>query len=639
MISIFRHHLQSRPLRYTVYAVSFLIMFPYALITLLRFGDSGNWVVSVNGAKADQTEYQQKEIEVQQQIERIKAMFGEKAGDLLATSGLAGDIKDVTLRSLTMQKLLTSIAQRMDIHISRSFSTMFLLRQLPRQFLLPDGTINAAMVEQAYHMSLAQIEEQQEQHIKNDLVVQLADGALYLPQFVLKDYFVREYVNHRFLIVTLPLTRFIEHEKQQVVTAKDLKDFFDAENRRSKRYIVPELRSGLVWTFSPDTYGITITDNQIKRYYERNKHTEYVATPVQLQVRAILLTFNDKTRGDVLVKAQQLHQELLKNPALFEQKAREFSQDSATKNKGGLMDYFARGKHEQRFEQEAFKLAADGAISPAFQTSKGIYILQRVGRKVPTYKSLDSVRAQITHALRVEQFKYSFPNMIRRFAAQEQENKQEALAAFAREHHGQQRVVTKVANDATSAVQKLFAVRLGGIGSFIEGENGVAVLVTGVEKSYEPALEPMKTRVTNDYYRVHAEQALKKVLKKADGLTSAEQLRQFAHEQGARVEETEWINAHAGEQALKKLTQLLGKDLTRFFALTTPGSVAVLLRGDAGYAVCLAGLAPFDQAAFTAHKHEATLALVQEQRGLVQQGFVASLCKTATIKVQDKFRV
>jgi len=435
-----------------------------------------------------------------------------------------------------------------------------------------------------------------------------------------------------------PLARFVELEKQQVATAQELKEFFDAENRKNRRYFVPERRSGVVWTFDPDHYGITITDNQLKRHYERNKHTDFVATPVQLQVRQILITFNDKTKSEALLKIQRLHQELGKNPELFAQKAQEFSHDTATKNKGGLTNFFARGTQDKLFEQEAFKLATDGAVSPIFQTSKGYYIVQRVARKTPVYKSLESVKNQIAHALRIEQFKYSFPHMVRRFVAQE--NKEEALTQFAHERNAKQQIISQVTAGDTPVLQKLFSVRQGSIGSFINDANqGVAVFVSDVKKGYEPTFESVKTQVTADYYRARAERALKKVLKEADALTSAEQFAQFARAHGAKVIETEWVNAHAGEPALKKLKEQAGGDVAHLFAMMTPGSVSVFVKKDAGYAACLAGIAPFDQAAFDARKSEVALTLLQQQRGLIQQGFVASLCKTATIKVHDKFRV
>ena len=62
------------------------------------------------------------------------------------------------------------------------------------------------------------------------------------------------------------------------------------------------------------------------------------------------MPFTDATKNDVLLKMNQERQALAQKPELFAQK-------------GALLNFFARGTHDQLFEQEAFKLAIDGAIS------------------------------------------------------------------------------------------------------------------------------------------------------------------------------------------------------------------------------------------------------------------------------------
>ena len=281
MISFFRHHLQGRFLRYTVYAVSFLVVFPTSLAIFFRWFDIGgsDWVIKVNSSRVGYAQYQQREQEINSQIEQLKSMLGDKAQAVLAANGLAGDPKTITINHLIMQTLFDSSAKKVGIYVSPSYRQLYMMRSLPRQFLLPNGEINRALVEQTYHVSFEQLEQQQEQRIKEETLLQFTNGAIYLPLFVLKDYFMREYADHKFLIAKLPLARFIEQEKKQVFVDKDLQEFFAAENRRSRRYFVPERRSGIVWTFSPDQYGITITDNQIKRYYDRNKPTEFILAP------------------------------------------------------------------------------------------------------------------------------------------------------------------------------------------------------------------------------------------------------------------------------------------------------------------------------------------------------------------------
>ncbi len=637
MISFFRHHLQGRFLRYIVYFISFFVVFPYSFNTLLDWFNVGtmqNWVVSVNGYTAGFAEFQNREQEITHQVEYFKSMFGDKAAQFLAMQGLDQDPKILATNGLILQKLLDSVAHKLSLYVAPSYAQFYLLKGLPKQYFLPDGKIDTERLQQTTHKTLAQLEREQQQRIKEELVTQLTSGALYLPLFVLKDYYVREYSAHTFLIASFSRAKFLESEKKQLPSQQDLLDFFAAQNRKSKRYLVPERRSGVAWTFDPATYGVTVTDNQIKKYYERKKLTDYVATPAQIQVRHILLSFTDKDKADVRMKINQLYQELLKDPVQFEKKVREFSQDNASREKGGLLNYFSRGTHEQPFEQAAFRLTTDGAISPVIETSKGFHILQRVGRKSVVFKPLDSVRDSIIKTLRLEQFKTSFPHMVRQVTAQH-EDKEQALSTFAGQRGAKKQVFTDVVLSDAPVIQKLFATRKDGVSSLIDGEHGLVVITTVIHKAYEPAFEQVKSRVTDDWYQEKAARAIKKVLREADAFTTIEQFKQFAHQHGVAIEQTGQLVAHNAEQ-VKKLKDKMGDGFERLFAMSVPGSVAVQLGEQVGYAVCLSAIEPFNEQDFQTHLSELAAPAVREQQSLVARGFIASLCKTATIKVNEK---
>ena len=102
MISFFRHHLQGRFLRYTVYVVSFLVVFPTSLAIFMRWFNVGgsDWVVKVNGSSIGYAQYQQREQEINRQIEQIKSVLGDKAQAVLAANGLSGDPKTITVNNL-----------------------------------------------------------------------------------------------------------------------------------------------------------------------------------------------------------------------------------------------------------------------------------------------------------------------------------------------------------------------------------------------------------------------------------------------------------------------------------------------------------------------------------------------------------
>jgi hypothetical protein len=217
------------------------------------------------------------------------------------------------------------------------------------------------------------------------------------------------------------------------------------------------------------------------------------------------------------------------------------------------------------------------------------------------------------------------------------EDREAALAEFARVRGAkrQELPLAILTNNATA--QKLFVTRQGSASVAIEDDKGIVVFATQVQKASEPTLESIKARVAADYYHTHAERALKKILAQADKITTKAEFERFAHEHGAKIEKTEWLNARSGDR-LKKLQALFGPAIGRLFMMSVPGSVVVHIGADAGYMVCLDACAPFDQKSFDEHKNELAFSVLINQRMAVEQGFVASLCKNATIKVNERFK-
>ena len=67
---------------------------------------------------------------------------------------------------------------------------------------------------------------------------------------------------------------------------------YDLKNAQEKRYHVAEKRSAKVVTFEPTSYGITISNDEIDKYYQNNK-AQFVEQPAQVQVRRIVFKKDD----------------------------------------------------------------------------------------------------------------------------------------------------------------------------------------------------------------------------------------------------------------------------------------------------------------------------------------------------------
>jgi foldase protein PrsA len=128
---------------------------------------------------------------------------------------------------------------------------------------------------------------------------------------------------------------------------------------------------------------ITVTDDEINQYYTANLET--LKTPEQVKASHILVA--TKEEADAI-------EQQLKNGEDFSTIAQDKSLDTATKSKGGDLNYFAKGEMEEPFEAAAFKLET-GAISDVVQTTNGYHIIKVTDHKQATTPTLDEKKEEI----------------------------------------------------------------------------------------------------------------------------------------------------------------------------------------------------------------------------------------------------
>lgn len=136
---------------------------------------------------------------------------------------------------------------------------------------------------------------------------------------------------------------------------------------------------------------IKVTDEEIKQAYDANKNA--FTTPEQVRTSVILV----KTEAEANDIIKQL-----KSGADFAELAKSKSLDTATKDKGGDTDFFARGQKEEAVEVAAFKLAKD-EISGAVKTSEGYQVLKLTDRKEAHTATLDEKKEEIRKSLVAQQ--------------------------------------------------------------------------------------------------------------------------------------------------------------------------------------------------------------------------------------------
>lgn len=114
---------------------------------------------------------------------------------------------------------------------------------------------------------------------------------------------------------------------------------------------------------------ITITDDEVKQFFEENKAQFDVVE--QVKVAHILVA--TKEEAEAVLKQ-------LKEGADFAKLAAEKSIDPGSKDNGGEYDFFPRGTMHEPFENAAFALKKD-ELSDVVQTDNGFHVIKLLDRK------------------------------------------------------------------------------------------------------------------------------------------------------------------------------------------------------------------------------------------------------------------
>lgn len=143
---------------------------------------------------------------------------------------------------------------------------------------------------------------------------------------------------------------------------------------------------------------ISVTDDAIKTYYDQNK--EQYATPEQVQLSQIVV----KTKEEAADIVKQL-----KAGSDFATLAKEKSTDTATKDKGGSLDYVSRGTLDKAVETAAFALKTGDVSDPVQAANGSYYVVKVTDHKAAATPTLEEKKEDIKTQLENQQLSQISP--------------------------------------------------------------------------------------------------------------------------------------------------------------------------------------------------------------------------------------
>ena len=219
-------------------------------------------------------------------------------------------------------------------------------------------------------------------------------------------------------IIVLKLIQKYGKNNGFVITDKDVDDELAKlkSNYKSEDEFIKELKTNKITInflkgqiknqllrdkiFAKVTENITVSDEEIKKYYDDNKETLFTV-PEQIKVSHILIKFavpegqqlTDEIKNQARAKIEDI-QNQLKNGASFEELAKKYSEDTVSGPQGGDIGFISKGQTIPEFENAAFALQV-GQVSNIVETSYGFHLIKVTDKKESYIKSFEEVKETI----------------------------------------------------------------------------------------------------------------------------------------------------------------------------------------------------------------------------------------------------
>jgi len=158
----------------------------------------------------------------------------------------------------------------------------------------------------------------------------------------------------------------------------------------------------------------SVSDDEIRRYYEehKNEFEQVRARHILFSTRPIARDGNPPPDKEAVRRKAR---EVLRRARAgedFAALAREFSDDPGSKDKGGDLDFFGRGRMVREFEEAAFSLQP-GQISDLIETSYGFHIIKVEARRIAPLD--EETRLQIEQTLRQKKIEEQIRQILARY--------------------------------------------------------------------------------------------------------------------------------------------------------------------------------------------------------------------------------
>jgi peptidyl-prolyl cis-trans isomerase D len=279
--------------------------------------------------------------------------------------------------------------------------------------------------------------------------------------------------------------------------------------KNSSKYQVPEKRSARYALLDLDKLRARtqVSDDALRAYY--NAHLDQYKVENRVHPEHILFKTIGKTDAEIAEirqKAEEVDKQAKKG-ANFEELAKKYSEDDATKPKGGDLGWIVEGQTVPEFQQAAFSLPK-GSVSDLVKTQYGFHIIKVLDRETAHTKSFEEVRDTILPIVLDEKVRADANNVSNEMAATVRQSNRQSIDDVARKFNlevgdAPEASFTEPVGDLGNSPdlhQILFKLQPGELSSPLQVEKGYAILtVKKIDPAHQGTLAEVRDRVLADY--------------------------------------------------------------------------------------------------------------------------------------------
>jgi len=331
------------------------------------------------------------EAQFMKEMRSTEQRYRQMYGDQFESVRDKVDLASITIQNMVDRYLLLAEAQKLGVEVTDKE----LLDQIMTYpaFKRGDGSFVGddlyARILRANQTSPEEFEEGLREDLATRKLQRTLETGIVIPDSDVEKEYRRRNESASFELLFVPVDRALAGV---TATEADAKAYYDANQPHFTHPAQRQLRYLLVDDVKLRR-TLSVPEAQIANYY--STHQQEFASPEQVRARHILIRPKNEDQAGwsaALAKARDVRAKSTGGD--FAALAKQFSEDPGSKDTGGELGWFPRGRMVKEFENAAFGLKP-GEVSEPVKSQYGYHIIQLEERRAPSIRPLAEAREMI----------------------------------------------------------------------------------------------------------------------------------------------------------------------------------------------------------------------------------------------------